>query len=335
MRMTYRLIAVLGFGLLSCSAGPEEPEHTDSTPPSQGGTTNNEVVAKVNGGPVYRVFYNQNLNFIRDKIQATRGEGAVEAYISAKFEALENLVDDELIYQEAKRQGVRVTEDQVEAEFQRIAAREGGEEAFLAKMATAQMNRNQILQGVRRRMTNDEFVKEGVTAGLEASDEEAEAYYNAHHSLFSTELWFKVSHILIRCKRQAGSNESEEARLRAEKILANVRGGRSFEHMAREFSEDSTSVLNGEIGYMKKGTTYPEFEEVAFKLSPGEVSDVVRTDAGFHIIKVTGRRGGALQEFSEVRDVCRKGVLRDKSAAAVRDLLEYLRKSAEIETFLK
>lgn len=340
MRYHNVLIATIGLGLvLACSAATDPSGTSDGATDAAGGgdatAVDREVVATVNGRPLHHAFYIQNLNFIRDRIQATRGEGSVEGYVGAKFEALENLIKDELIYQEAQRQGVGVNDEEVEAEYASIASRQGGEEAFLARMRVEQMDKDLVLQGIRRRMTNNAFIGQKVTVDLDASDAEIEAYFDANKNAFASELWLNVSHILIRCNLNAGFIEAEEARERAEKILANIRGGRSFQLMAREFSEDPSSALDGELGYIKRGTTHPEFEAAAFKLGVGDVSDVIRTDAGFHIIKVNGRRGGTVRDFEEVRELCRQGVLRGKSVAAVEDLIEGLRKSAEIETYLK
>src|SRR5690606_36379540 len=105
-------------------------------------------------------------------------------------------------------------------------------------------------------------------------------YYDENKEMFelpSPEI--RASHILV--------DTEEEAR----EILSKIRGGADFEELAKMYSKDpGTKDLGGDLGFFAKGKMVPEFEEAAFALNPGEVSDVVKTEYGYHVIKVTGRR---------------------------------------------
>ena len=105
--------------------------------------------------------------------------------------------------------------------------------------------------------------------------------------------------------------------------------------MARDHSEDSTSLAGGSLGRIRKGYAQPEFDTVAFSLAPGEISDPVRTDAGFHIIKAGERVGGTPRPFAEVAEDCRKAVLNQKIAAALKERIARLRDGSRIDSYLQ
>ncbi|HKY34237.1 MAG TPA: peptidylprolyl isomerase [Candidatus Polarisedimenticolia bacterium] len=293
------------------------------------------VIAEVNGRPLYRPFYEQNLEYIRGRLSKDSASADVERYLNAKYEALDLLVQDELLYQDAVRQGLEVPDAAVQAEFRRAAQAAGGERVFLAGMRRQGIGRSTLLGGIRKRLTVDRLVAEVIAPAVQASEDEAVAWYNQHIDRFTPEPWVKASHILIRCPRDADTARTQRARSRAEQILQNIRSGRSFEEMAREFSEDSTAAAEGSLGVIKKGYAPPEFDAIAFTIPPGHVSEVVRTNAGFHIIKVSERIGDGPRPFGEVAEECRAAVRRRKQAEAVKALGERLRSTATIVSHLE
>jgi len=289
-----------------------------------------EVIGTVNGRPLYKSFYEQNLSFIETRLSKDVGSADVERYLNARFEAFDMLVQDELLSEEAQRQGIGVTDEEVQAELARSAQASGGESIFLASLKARGMGRRQALEGIRRKLIVDRFVKEKLQPGITVTDDESIAYYNAHLDRFTPEAWVKASHIFIGCPGSADEDRVRKAREHAEKILRAIRGGASFEEMARQHSEDGTASMGGSLGRMKKGYAPEAFDKVAFSLPPGQVSDVVQTDKGFHIIKVTDRFGGAPRPYQEVADVCRKNVQNQKQATAIEELMRRLKSQAQI-----
>lgn len=289
-----------------------------------------EVIGEVNGRPLYKPFYEQNLAYIEARLSKDVSSADVERYMNAKFEAFDMLVQDELLAEEARRRGITATDEEVQAELKRSAQAAGGESMFLAALRAKGIGRTQVLDGIRRKLTVDRFVKETIAPSLKASEDEAVSYYNQHLDRFTPEAWVKASHIFVSCPRDADADRLRRAHDHARKILQSIRSGASFEEMAKEYSEDGTAELGGSLGRMKKGYAPPEFDAVAFSIAPGEVSDLVRTDKGFHIIKVKERFGGKPRPYAEVADVCRKNVLNQKQAATIQELTSRLRSTAQV-----
>lgn len=318
--------------LLGCSPGTGEvPEETASAQPASD-DQEAAIVARVNGRPVYRGSYQHSLTVLRDRLGGR--QNSVEAYLNAKFDVLDSLVSNELLYQEAERAGVTVSESELYGELERIGKDKGGVDAFIAFMGTFGLTREQAVESVRRRLAVDRYIDETITRHIEVEEDEIRAYYDENLDRFREPLSVRVSQILIRCGRNAPPDRVEDRSRRAKEILEQIRGGGVFAAMAREFSEDRSAALDGDIGFVSKGSSYPEIEAAAFELEVGEVSDVIRTDAGFHILKATERRGGSAPDYETVKDACRRGVVNSKRSAQVRAVIDRLTSTADIESYL-
>ncbi len=132
-----------------------------------------------------------------------------------------------------------------------------------------------------------------------ASEEELRAYYNEHIDRYRIQNRVHASHILFKTIGKTDA-EVEEIRKKAEEVLKKAKHGAKFEDQARQYSEDTTKEKGGDLGWIVQGQTVPEFEKTAFSLPPGSVSDLVKTQYGFHIIKVIEHENARTQTFEEV-----------------------------------
>src|SRR5712692_4192606 len=135
---------------------------------------------------------------------------------------------------------------------------------------------------------------------ISVSDEELRAYYNEHIEVYRIQNRVRVNHILFKTIGKTDA-EVEEIRKKAEEVLKKARHGAKFEDLAKQYSEDTTKDKGGDLGWIVQGQTVPEFEKAAFTLPPSSISDLVRTQYGFHIIKVMEHQAARTQSFEEVR----------------------------------
>lgn len=139
---------------------------------------------------------------------------------------------------------------------------------------------------------------ENVRESIKVPDADIEAFYKQNIAQYQTPEEVRASHILLKTE---GKNEAE-VRARAEDILKRAKAGEDFATLARQYSEDESNAGNGgDLNYFPRGAMVPEFEEVAFRLKPGEISDLVTTPFGFHIIKVVDHRQATTRPLEEVR----------------------------------
>lgn len=217
--------------------------------------------------------------------------------------------------------GIRITVDDLLADATRISAaqrpqalgqpdavQQAAQNLYIRRVLAAEAVRDGLdkdpavaamLQLVRERVLSDarlakiDAANKPTDAAIEAA---ARANYRAAPEKFKTADQTRVRHILL-------LGNSEQAQKAAEAVLAEVKAGGDFEKIAREKSQDGSAERGGDLGWFEAGRMVPEFEAAADKLkNPGDVSDLVRTQFGWHIIKLEGRRPGGQRTYEEVRD---------------------------------
>ncbi len=158
---------------------------------------------------------------------------------------------------------------------------------------------------------------------VELGEGELRQYYTQHLSDYRVPDRVKVAHILF---KTTGKSPSEVATVEktARDLLGQVRAGKDFGELARKYSEDSSASSGGEIGWIVRGQTVKEFEDAAFSSKPGQVSDLIKTIYGIHIVKVLDKQSAHLQSFDEVQQAIRATLEKEKVEAAERGLAEKL-----------
>ena len=145
-------------------------------------------------------------------------------------------------------------------------------------------------------------------AGVQITPDDLRAYYNQHRDQYHVPEQVKVSHILIKTPLPGPDGKVDEkgaaeAQRRAEDLLKQVKSGANFEELAKNYSEDPGSAKqNGSLGWIGKGQTVPEFEKTAFSLPKGQISDLVKSSYGFHIIRVDDKQDAHTKSLDEVKD---------------------------------
>jgi parvulin-like peptidyl-prolyl isomerase len=158
-----------------------------------------------------------------------------------------------------------------------------------------------------------------ITAGVAVTDEEAEAYYNGHLTEYDRPEEVRVRHILVKDKAKA------------EELLAQLKGGANFEGLAKQHSEDPGSgAEGGDLGFFGKGRMVPEFEEAAFKLKPGELSGLVQTQFGYHILQGVEHRDARRVPLAEAKDEIKTKLGEERKDAALTAWLAEQKKAAKV-----
>ena len=166
-----------------------------------------------------------------------------------------------------------------------------------------EQHRGKFTAPERLRLRYLEISLDEIAAGVKADDDELHALFESEPERFVTPEKREVSHILVSVPPDAGDDEGARTRGRLVALKERVLAGESFEDLARENSDDPGSAAGGgSLGFIERGMMVPEFEEAAFALAPGEVSDPVRTSFGWHLVKVTSVRESGGATFGEVRD---------------------------------
>lgn len=288
-----------GQALLPASAGPASSALPDTVPVDR-------IVAVVGTQPILLSDLRENVNaFLAQDRSPPRDSAALQALSQ---QVLTRLVDDELLVQQAKSEKVEVTDNEVTAAVDQQVARIRGQfpsdSAYAAELrragfGTPEEYRSWITERQRRQMLQQAlFTKlrsDGRIAPAPVSDAEVEAYFNARKGQLAT-LPPTVTFRQIVVAPSPTDSARVVARAKAESLLVEIRAGGDFAQIAkRESMDESTRELGGDLGWRRRGEFVPEFDQMAFSLRPGQVSPVVQTTFGYHIIKVDRVQPGEIK----------------------------------------
>src|SRR5579863_2268511 len=173
-------------------------------------------------------------------------------------------------------------------------------------------------------------------ASIKLTEDDLRSYYNQYRDQYRTPEQVKVSHILIKTPPPGADGKEDpkavaEARQRAEDLLKQIKGGANFEDIAKKYSEDSTAKQGGSIGWVGKGQTVPGFEKVAFSLPKGQISDLVKSSFGFHIIRVDDKHDAQTKSLDEVKDQIEPILKRQRGQQVVQKEADDLLKQARAQ----
>ncbi len=166
------------------------------------------------------------------------------------------------------------------------------------------------------------FTPRELAATQPVTDEELKTYYDEHKAGYQQKEQIKARHILISLDPAASPAEVEKSLAKIKKVLAKAKNGSNFAALAKKYSEGPSAATGGDLGWFGHGAMVKPFEVAAFALKKGEISQPVRTNFGWHIIKIEDRKEPRQQAFDEVREDIRDTIAEDKAADKVSDLMD-------------
>jgi peptidyl-prolyl cis-trans isomerase C len=265
------------------------------------------VLARVNGEAVEKWEFDNALK----RVEARAGspvppEKRDEAYRGV----IDQLVAYHLIAQEARARKMTASDADVDARLAQIRQNFPTEDAFKQGIAAEGLTLDHLRAQTRSSLEVTKFIDTEVNAKVAVADADVGAFYQQNLDRFKQGETVRASHILIGMPQGSSPQQKQEARVRAQAVLKQLKGGAPFADVAKAQSQDPGSAQNGgDLGFFPKGQMTPAFEEAAFTLKPGVVSGLVETPFGFHIIKVTEKRpprtapleevGGQIKQFLE------------------------------------
>jgi peptidyl-prolyl cis-trans isomerase C len=291
------------------------------------------VAARVNGAVITRErleqYFDVRMQESGRNVAAIRSPNAFKAL---KQEALDELVDRELLWQEAKRLGHVASRDEVDAAMSRFRKAYADPARRRVELERGGFTEESYAEYVRRELSIRRLVARDVAPRVRVGAAEVSAFYEENRDrLFSAPPEVRARHVLVKNAPDAAPDARAEALRRIEAVLTAARGGADLGDLARRYSEDSTAAAGGDLGWFPPGWMVPAFDAAAFSLAPGELSSVVETPFGFHVVEVQERRPAIARAEEEVRDEVRAHLRERRLGEAVAERVAKLRRSARIE----
>ena len=222
-------------------------------------------------------------------------------------EALEMMIDERLQIQQGKKMGFEVDDITVDAAIKDIEKKNSLENGQLAIMLESEGNSIEVYKNhVRNQILVSKITRFELGSRVSISKRKIEKYYHDNQKEFWKLGKVRVKHILILFEKGASEKIRKKKNKRIKEILAELKEGRDFAEAAKEYSEDISASKGGDVGFVIKGQMVPEFEKAVYRLKEGEISDVVETEYGYHIIKAEEIQKGRTQSFKEVENQAKR-----------------------------
>lgn len=261
----------------------------------------NTVVATVNGEKITK---EDLYNFL----VKTNGE-----------QALNVLIIEKIVRLEAEKENIEVTKDDIQAEMDKMIEEFGGEEVFNNALTFYGVTRADMEYDIEMNL----YLERLLEPVIEITEDEMKNYFEENKDSFAQKEEVKARHILV---------EDEET---AREVKEKIDKGGDFEELAKEYSTDTgTKDKGGDLGYFGKGKMVKEFEDAAFSLDIGEVSEPVKSEYGFHIIKVEDRKEAKEANYEESKEEIREKIFEQKYPEAYNNWIQKKLEEYDIETFL-
>jgi peptidyl-prolyl cis-trans isomerase SurA len=303
---------------------------------TMGAETVDRIVAVVNGEIIVLSELRQiSKNYMRQMSEQFKVEAGDEQQREAERRILDQLIDEKLVTQEADRLTITISEREIDAAVKEMQSRNTlNDVQFAAALSEEGLTLPKYREQLKGQMKKVRVIDQEIKSRIQVSKEEIDASYEKHAADFNAEPEVRVQQLRLIIPPESGEKEINRMQAQAESILAKIRQGEDFTALVGLYSQDPTAAAGGDMGTFKRGELLPAIDEYAFSMKEGEVSPVIRTEAGFHIVKVLARREPSALSDEERRAEVKDVLFGQKAEELFKEWIAKLRKKAYIEVNL-
>jgi peptidyl-prolyl cis-trans isomerase C len=336
--MTRIVPLLVALALAACSKSTPAAANTESPTPgtSQQGqpvpAVLPDVLARVNGETITKVEFERALK----ELEGRAGEPVPSEERDRIYRGvLDQIIAYRLLLQESQVRRVAVADAEVDGRIEEIRKQFPSEEAFTQTLEQRSITLAALRDDARRGMQIDKMVQAEVRDKVAVSPAQVTEFYQKNPSQFHQGERVRASHILIRTPQNADAAAKEQARTRAADLLKDVKAGKDFAALAKEHSQDPGSAVGGgDLGFFERGQMVGPFEEAAFGLQAAQVSDLVETQFGYHIIKVVERQPSRTVALEEVRPQIQQFLEGQNREQQTQAFVEALKAKGKVEIYI-
>ena len=289
----------------------------------------NPAVLDVNGDVIYATEISMVMRNIVSQLKAQNREVPPDNELVQM--AMQRVVEQKLLAQEAKRRGYHPNDLRIAELVKSLEQQAGGREALDTSLANAGSSRERSIATITEMDLARTLIEKDIEPTITISDDEVAAFYDANPLMFKSPERAKVRDIFFAADESADPTIVTAARAKAEAARERALAGEDFVGLVHELSESPTAVEGGEIGFFTHDQVVPAFADAAFALEPGGISDVFRTEIGFHVIKLEEKRPAGTLSLDEASARARSILTQQKIGEKVQELIKTLIESAEIK----
>ncbi len=294
-----------------------------------------EVVAKIDGEEIKKDFLLKQISTMDEQFKKFKNSVNLSQKKEIAKNLLQNHIKSKLIEKELSKSDFDIDSKDVEKEIISYKKKFKDEEEFQKFLKFHKLTEEKLRSEIILKLKTNIFIEKEVTNKIKVSEESILKYYNENKGEFLEKEQVKVKHILVKSSENDSKESQEIAFEKAKKISAKLKKGESFEDLAKTESETSLKATGGDLGWLSKGRMIKEFEEAAFKLNKGEISDIVKTTFGYHIIKVEDKKNEKQKELAEVKQIIELKLKNIEINLKLSEFYSKLNNKHKVEIFIK
>jgi len=288
------------------------------------------IVAKVNGTPITRVELDRATKFMLAQSKTTK-ELTADQKKEANSAVLDQLISAELLYQAGKKLKIADIDKRIEAQMKLGKSKFPSTAAYDKALKESGLTEKELEEFARKEIYINNLIENEIASKITVTEADAKKFYDGNAEKFKQPETVQASHILIGIDPKASADEKNKAKEKTAALHKRAKAGEDFAALAKDNSTCPSAAQGGNLGYFAKGQMVPAFETAAFALKPGEISEVVETQFGYHIIKVTDKKPAGTVPFADAKKEIIDFLKIQKIQEDISKYVEKLRKEAKIE----
>lgn len=322
--MKKTMIATVFFALVLASTAMAE------------GVTPTGKAAEVNGKAILYTDFELQLSMFTNQVMRGQSGKLPEALMQRlKDQVIQKMIGDELLYQQAEKEGITIEAKTVDNEMTRIRGQFKDEKQYQEQLKASGHTEKNLREQIRRQATISQLIRKEIVPSVKVQPEDAKKYFESNKDKFRRPERVRARHILIKTEKGESAEKKAEARNKLKALQKRILAGEDFAALAKEYSQGPSNVRGGDLGYFTRGRMVKPFEEVAFKLAPNEVSDIVETEFGYHLIKVLDHQPEVNPSFDEIQPKIMSILFSEQLQKKLEPYVSNLRKKAKVEIYIK
>jgi len=294
-----------------------------------------DVIAEIDGVPIGKAGYVIALKGFQRSARKFGAKVDKEAFQKVKKDIIASIISRETFLHEASRENIKADEAVVAEKLAQVKAGFPDQKIFQNALKEQGLTEDFLKKEIVKAVIIQSLVEKNILSAINITDKALRNYYDLNQLEFEKEEMIQAAHILAKADAKSSPEEKKKARARIGEIKRKLNEGADFGKLASTESDDKAAAANkGDLGTFSKGQMVEEFSNAAFSLEPGEISDIVETQFGYHLIKVTKKVPAKVVPFEEAKDSIKAKLTQKITGEKIREYIERLKKEFNVKVMV-
>lgn len=260
-----------------------------------------EVAALVNGEPIVAAAVQGEIKGILGRFQEQGRKPSEAEMASLRESVLEKMIKLELLSQESKKSGIAVNSTDIDNELKGYKKGFADDKAFAKALGEAGITEAELRKQIGKNLAIQKLIDTKFKGKAQVTEQDAKDFYNNNQDKFAQPEMVHARHILITAKETEPKADKDRKRAKLVQIKKQLKDGADFAELAKQFSDCPSKERGGDLGFFPRGQMVKPFDQAVFKMMPGDISDIVETEFGYHLIKLEEKKPAKTVSFDEAK----------------------------------